>query len=108
MASSFETQSSNNQAPTVLIEKTDDFETKLGIHLTFEEKKELEVDFKPFEVAHGEVLKLQDMINRQAKEKVKTLKELARASKETKEKAGKERKGLAGTLSEKAGEIKDK
>ena len=69
----------------VRIDSLDDFRKKLQIELTIQEKKELEIDFKPFEIAHEEVLKVQEKINKQTHEKVKTLRELAQSTKETKE-----------------------
>lgn len=75
----------------ILIETPDDFEKKLNIQLTMKEKKEIAVDFKPFELAHEDVLKVQEMVNRQTHEKVKTLRELAKTAKETKEASKKAR-----------------
>lgn len=86
------------EKPKILIQTPDDFEKKLNIQLTMKEKKEISVDFKPFEVAHEDVLKVQEMVNRQAHEKVKTLRELAKTAKETKEASEKAREGLAVNL----------
>ena len=94
------------EKPKIRIETPDDFEKKLNIQLTMKEKKEISVDFKPFEVAHEDVLKVQEMVNRQAHEKVKTLRELAKTAKETKEASEKAREGLAGHIESKVEEVK--
>lgn len=90
----------------IRIESLDDFREKLKIELTFAEKKDLAVDFTPFEVTPEEVLKVQEKITRQAHEKVKTLRDLAQASKETKETSEKAREGLLENIEKHAEEVK--